>query len=60
MWMAPFPNFDFLDVIDYYQGCTLLDNKNIKDLFGVNILDLNFPREKRTYIPGNSEKNEEK
>ncbi|KAM9960940.1 hypothetical protein ACTFIW_010100 [Dictyostelium discoideum] len=51
-----YPSFKFLDVIDYYTGNERLRNKNIQDLFTINILDLNFPGiKKRTDIPTKKE-----
>ncbi|KAK5576720.1 hypothetical protein RB653_007864 [Dictyostelium firmibasis] len=42
MKMVPFPILNFLDVIDYSQDNYTLKNKNIEDLFSVNILDKTF------------------
>ncbi|KAM9983279.1 hypothetical protein ACTFIZ_000170 [Dictyostelium cf. discoideum] len=52
-----YPSFKFLDVINYYTGQDkYLFNKNIQDLFSINILDLNFPgSQKRTDIPTKKE-----
>ncbi|KAN0003133.1 hypothetical protein ACTFIZ_009307 [Dictyostelium cf. discoideum] len=55
-----YPSLKFIDIIDYYTGEDKhLFNKNIQDLFTINILDLNFPGiKKRTDIP--TKKKEEK
>ncbi|KAN0045643.1 hypothetical protein ACTA71_006021 [Dictyostelium dimigraforme] len=52
------PLFLLSDVYNYYIGNdNFVDNKNIQELFNVNILDLDFPFEKRsTGTPNNSEK----
>ncbi|KAM9984041.1 hypothetical protein ACTFIZ_004734 [Dictyostelium cf. discoideum] len=51
------PPFRFLDVVNYYCGMdSLCENKNIQDLFSVNILDLSFPdATRRTDIPTKKE-----
>ncbi|KAM9959809.1 hypothetical protein ACTFIR_000910 [Dictyostelium discoideum] len=53
------PPFQFRDVLHYQSGEDyLVENKNIQDLFTINLLDLNFPDgQKRTDI---STKEEEK
>ncbi|KAM9974870.1 hypothetical protein ACTFIW_008340 [Dictyostelium discoideum] len=52
-----YPSFKFMDIINYYTGEDKhLINKNIQDLFTINILDLNFPGiKKRTDIPTKEE-----
>ncbi|EAL62522.1 hypothetical protein DDB_G0289843 [Dictyostelium discoideum AX4] len=37
------PLFQFRDVLHYHSEDYLVEDKNIQDLFTVNILDLNFP-----------------
>ncbi|KAN0028730.1 hypothetical protein ACTFIV_010582 [Dictyostelium citrinum] len=51
------PLFQFRDVLHYYSGSDhLVQDKNIQDLFTINILDLNFPgSRKRTDIPTKEE-----
>ncbi|KAM9963900.1 hypothetical protein ACTFIW_005541 [Dictyostelium discoideum] len=51
------PRFNFSDVLYYYNGNdSFNENKNIQDLFTINILDLNFPGfKKRTDIPPKTE-----
>ncbi|KAM9979823.1 hypothetical protein ACTFIZ_006066 [Dictyostelium cf. discoideum] len=51
------PPFQFRDVLNYRSGNDfLVQDKNIQDLFTINILDLNFPgTRKRTDIPTKEE-----